>query len=76
MEDSPVMPDVETKWREFHLKDIVHKPLYSLREWAQPPHCHVYCFLRNIENANICVSAEYKIIRQRGFAAADINDGR
>ena len=76
MEDGAIVPEVVGRWGQISFGDIGYSPVDLCRcRGAQSLFVYVDGGLRDIEDGEIFVAAEEKVVDQGGFAAAYVNDG-
>jgi len=74
MKDSSVVPYIVSRGIQVHFSDVCDEPMYAVGGFAQSFPVRIDGRLRNIEDGDVLVSAGEKVIDQRGFTAANIND--
>lgn len=75
MKDSTVVPDVVGMRREFGRGDVGRDPGDVLRCVAETRFCDFDRFFGEIKNSEVFATAREEIVYERGFSAADINEG-
>ncbi len=76
MKYGSVMPNIVGTGLQFGGEDVGHTPMNVVGSFSHALFRDVDRSLGNIEYGDVLVSARDKIVGQRGFAAAYINDGR
>ncbi len=76
VKNSTIVPHIISSRLQFDPSDVCDKPANTRRGITQSFPVCIYGCLRNIEDADVCVSPGEEVINQGGFSGADINNGR
>ncbi|MFZ0737767.1 MAG: hypothetical protein WBL70_12605 [Candidatus Acidiferrales bacterium] len=68
------MPEIVGAMLQFDFGDIAGEPAQLFGRRTQSTPGEVDCRLRDIENGDVLVAAEKKVVNECGFAAAHIYD--
>ena len=75
VEDGAVVPNVVGASWKFESSDIANDPLNSVSKFFQPLLSHLDWGLRDIEDGDGLIAPSKQVIDERGFTAANIDDG-
>jgi hypothetical protein len=75
MEDGAVVPNVVGAPRKFEFGDVANDALNAISKFFQPLLGNIDCGLRDIEDGDVRIAPGQQVIDERGFSAANIDDG-
>jgi hypothetical protein len=75
MKDSAVVPQIVSRAPQFDFSDVSDEPMDTIRGFPQSFPVRIDGGLRSIEDGNLLVSTGEKVINQRRFTPAHVDDG-
>jgi hypothetical protein len=75
MKYGAVMPQIVGRGFQLNSGDVANEPMHALRDLPQSFPVRIDGGLRDVQDGDVFVAADEKIIDQCGFTSADIDDG-